>query len=873
MADNGNDDDRTRSFVQLTAGTSVSHYSIVSKIGAGGMGEIYLADDTRLKRKVALKFLPHSMCGNQDYIKRFAREAEAAALFSHPNIVAIHDVGEFTGRPYVVLDYVEGMSLRNLIEKRNLPFSQVLDIGIQICSGLDCAHRAGVIHRDLKPSNILVDKESRVRIADFGLAVIEDSERLTDPAQMVGTVGYISPEQIAGKTIDERTDIFSLGIVLYELMTGVHPFHRANPSATLNAICNEEPAPLRQHRTNVPGVLQEIVSKALDKDRKLRYQHIDELMTDLLRTQSGSARARPVRETMRKYKLLGITAILLLIVAISSSDSRRFFINLLTGPPVSEETHLAVLPIVDLTDSSWGRLFCAGLRETMTSSLTRMKHLSQPLWVVPASEVTDRKVESVRDAKKSLGANMIFTSSLQKVGENVRLVLNLIDAESERQINSELIDLDTDKLQELQDSTVSKMASMLQLSVEPSDRSANERGNTSVPEAYNAYLLGRGHLQRYDRKESVDSAIAQFTEAVSLDSKYALAYSGLGEAYWRKYKLTNDPDLVSVAIGNSRAALAMNDNLPEVHLSLGRIYRGLRQFENAITEYNTVLSLSPGDYVALRGMARSLEELGHDNEAESYYQKVINLRPLYWAGYLDMALFHIYGNRFEKAEPLLEKSLELVPQSSPDLNDIGAAYILIGDTDRAIATLQRSVGLEPTYAAYSNIGYLHFMKGEYEEAAAAYEQALAINPNDHAIWCNLGTAYTHQQDGEARAAEAYRHAIIEAKKRLLITPDDPLLIASLAEYYAATHDTTRAEAMADSALKVSHDDAEVLVRLVFAMEDIGDRKSSIEYLNKAIDLGYRVDELESFPSKQDLLSEKEVLQHLGKSDFDSEKDH
>lgn len=867
MVDDGNEDDVTRSFIQLTAGTKVSHYTIISKIGAGGMGEIYLADDVKLKRKVALKFLPPHMCENKDHLKRFTREAEAAALFSHPNIVSIHDVDEFAGRPYIVLDYIEGLSLRQIVQQKSLPIDQIVDYSIQICDGLDCAHQAGVIHRDLKLSNLIVDTNNRVRIVDFGLATFRNNEQLTEPGQMMGTSGYMSPEQISGETIDNRSDIFSFGVVLYEMITGIHPFQKENPSATLHAICYDDPDPIINHRPDIPEQFQEIINKALEKDRKLRYHHIDELKTDLLRYQSGFIKVSPKKRILTKNKWISALIFFLVIVTaglIGNSKYGKFFTKMFKGPTIQSGTHLAILPVVDLTDSSWGQLFCAGLRETMTSRLTQMRYFDGSLWVVPASEITDRHIESVRDARKSFGATMIITSSLQKIGEDVRLVLNLVDANTERQLNSELIDLDMTKLQDLQDSTVSKMASMLRLNLKPSKASVLKIGNTRIPEAYGAYLIGRGYLQRYDKKESVDSAITKFIEAIGFDSKYALAYAGLGEAYWRKYRLTNEPELVSQAIENNKVALAMNDSLPEIHLALGRIYRGLRQFENAIKEFKITLSLSENDHTALRGMARSLEELGQETEAEKYYQKVIDLLPLYWAGYYDMALFHIYGNRFEKAIPLLDKAMEFVPQNSPDLNDIGGAYLLLGYYDRAAVALEKSIELEPTYLAYSNLGYLYYIRKDYQKASEAYEHSLAINSNDHRIWANLAAAYELQTGQDTKARDAYEHAIVEAQKRLKITPQDPQLIASLSEYYAVTDDTVKALDMASQAIRLDPNDTDILVRLVFAMEDIGKRRLSIDYLIKAIDNGYDVKEMENFSSKTDLLNEEEIVKHLEK---------
>jgi serine/threonine protein kinase len=276
-------DDRTQSFIALTKGIEVSHYRIVEKIGAGGMGEVYLAEDTELHRRVALKFLPPHLCQDDDCRKRFKREAQAAAGLDHPNIAAIHEVGDFQGRPFYAMQIVEGQSLKDVIAGKELPIDRILEICIQVCEGLQAAHDKGIIHRDIKPSNILLDSHGRVRIVDFGLAAIRGAEHLTKTGSTLGTIGYMSPEQVQGEEIDQRSDLFSLGVVLYELVTRQDPFKRDSEAATLKAVINDLPEPLARFKSGLPEGLQGIVEKALDKDVKTRYQHADGMQSDMMR--------------------------------------------------------------------------------------------------------------------------------------------------------------------------------------------------------------------------------------------------------------------------------------------------------------------------------------------------------------------------------------------------------------------------------------------------------------------------------------------------------------------------------------------------------------------------------------------------------------
>ena len=311
--------DNTRSFVPMSKGTMISHYKIIEKIGAGGMGEVYLAEDTKLKRKVAVKFLPSHLSPDNEIQTRFVREAQTIARLNHPNIISIHDVSEFKGRPYYVMELVEGETLRDISHDKPLPFDLIVDYAIQICQGLGEAHRAGIIHRDIKSANIVVDKQGRVRLLDFGLAVAKGDDKLTRTGSTLGTISYMSPEQVSGRDIDHRSDLFSLGVVLYELITGRTPFKRDNEGATLKAIIEDNPEPLTRYRSDVPEKLQDIVFKLLEKDKELRYQSAEGVIADLKRlmydsSQSGYSRivtAKPKRTKL----IVGIAAFTVVVIA------------------------------------------------------------------------------------------------------------------------------------------------------------------------------------------------------------------------------------------------------------------------------------------------------------------------------------------------------------------------------------------------------------------------------------------------------------------------------------------------------------------------------------------------------------------------------
>ena len=869
MQQENNENDRTETCVVFTKGFRVGRYTIVKKIGFGGMGEVYLAEDKELNRRVALKFMPPHLSRDEECRKRFKREARAAAQLNHPNIITIYEVAEFQERPFIAMEHIEGRSLSDIIRKKELKLSEVLELAVQICEGMYKAHRSGVIHRDIKPSNIMVDNDGRVKILDFGLASIKDEQKITRDGTLLGTSGYMSPEQILGEKVDERSDIFALGIVFYELITGRQPFKKDSESATYRAILEEKPEPLRRFKADVPEALQHMVAKALEKNPALRYQHSDECRSDLKRLQvkleshPGSVRRGEYHREWRLYhkriSIMGMVMVIALALLLTlSSTTRQTFLRWLHLDKVPIEKHLAVLPFTCLGEVFASQTFCDGLMETLTSRLTQMEKFQGALWVVPAREVLEREVFSVKDARKAFGVTLAVTGSVQELGGDIRLALNLIDTRSERQIHSVLIDVPFNELVVLQDSTVMSMAEMLEIHLLPEQEQYLNAGRTDIPEAFGLYLAGRGYLQQYEKSASVDTAIIKFHAALEYDPRYALAYAALGEAYWRKFQATNEPEWIDQARGNSQVALSLDDQLAPVNITLGMIYRGTGEYEKAIREYNLARVHEPSNYEAYRGLATTYEALNLFDEAVAHYRKMIALRPKYWAGYFDLGLFYTYRGDIDKAVALLHQAARLVPYNARDYNDIGALYGLLDFKDEARRMWQQSVEIEPNYAAYSNLGYLYHKQRDYKEAAHMYEQALDISDHDHNVWSNLASVYHWIPGMKEKSVEANRRAIVEAEKQLGVNPHDPKLMVSLAQYYAMVADTVKARDMVDEALRLGADNTEIVVSALFVFEKLNDRPASVYWIKKALQLGYTPENLASFPEFEDLLADEQV---------------
>ncbi len=706
-------DDDTRSMLILTAGFDFLHYRIIRKIGAGGMGEVYLAEDTKLDRKVALKFLPLQMCQDAECRARFTREAQAAAKLDHPNIVSVFEVGEFQGRPFFSMQLIEGHTLRDLIKSTEIPVERIVDIAIQVCEGLHKAHQAGIIHRDIKPSNILIDSEGRPRIADFGLASIMGGEPISKAGTTIGTMVYMSPEQVSGNKVDHRSDLFSLGLVLYELITRRNPFAADSPEAVLRLILSSSPDPLARYKADIPEGLQNIVDRALEKDAAVRYQSAADMMADLRRLRrraSDSAQRRlaplstPWYSRVKVRYVLPIFAALLIAVALWWSYRSGIWGGHVRG------NHLAVIPFTNLGGRSADQAFCDGMMETLASKLTQLAEFEGSLQIVPASEIRDKDVRSAAQARKVFGVNLAVTGSIQQLDGKIRTTLNLVDAATERQVRSTILDEQKDDIASLQDSTVSEVARLLDIQLEPESRRILQAGGTASSEAYNAYLQGRGYLRRYDDARSLDSALQFFEIAIKQDSTYALAYAGLGEVYWRKFTLTNDASWVKPAITYSSRALELNDRLAPVLVTLGIVHRVTGQYQEAVSYLKRALQIDSVDNEARFQLASAYESLGRFAEAESTYRRLVMLRPDNWQSYYNLARFYAFRGQNAAAISQAMTAESLAPAATFPFESLGSLYTFLGEYGRAKILLQRSLAIEPNYVAYSNLGAIYQME-------------------------------------------------------------------------------------------------------------------------------------------------------------------
>jgi serine/threonine-protein kinase len=866
-------------------GETIAHYRITEKLGAGGMGVVYKAQDLQLERFVALKFLPHDVALSESDRERFLREARSASALDHPNIGVIYGIEKTgDGQLFIVMAYYDGQTLSQRLNGGPLALRQAIDWLCQIAAGLAAAHARNIVHRDIKPSNIIITKDNSARIVDFGLARVVATPSATMSAGVTGTLPYMSPEQILGEAVDQSCDAWALAILLVQMVTGSHPFARENATAMTFAILNQPPAAI----DGLPALLQPIALHGLAKDPAHRYTDAKEMLEDLdsakaqltssgipmdeptltsiapsaalkdvishastPRWQAGSAAAQAIAaaQTASEKKTRRMAGVFLAALAVAALAAGSLLI-----PVVRQRTaavlsgtagakHVAVLPFDNIGKDPANEAVAEGLMDSLTSKLSNLDSAQQSLWVVPSSVVRSRKITDPSAAAKDLGANLVVQGSIRRDGRNVELTVNLIDAKDLRQVGSAAFDDGTGDLAGLQDQAVAKLARLMNINVTAEMLRAT--GGRAAPAAYEQYLKALGLMQRYDKPGNLDQAVEALNDAVKTDPQFALGFATLGEAYRLKYIVEVNPKWVETASTYCAQAIKLDDRLPSTFVTLGSIHDTSGKYDLAVQEFQHALQLDSRNSDAIVGLALAQEKAGRLEEAEKALQRAIALRPDYWDGYNSLALFYDRHNRFDEAIVQLKRAAELTPDNAQVLLNLGAVYADTGDPKNfapAEATLKKSIELGPTYPAYANLGFLYSLQGRHADAAAMTEKALQLNDKNYMVWRNLAEDYGWAGQLEKLTA-AHRKELQLLQKDAELHPQDPQLIAEMASLYAEFKERDKATTYIKKALALAPADANVLINAASVAESLGNRAEAIRYAKEGISKGYAIDDL------------------------------
>lgn len=849
----------------MEKGTNISHYKILEKLGEGGMGVVYKARDTKLGRTVVLKFLPSHFTDSEQNKERFIREAKTAATLNHTNICTIYSIDEYKGQQFISMEYIDGSTLREKLRSDGLQLSTVLKYAKQIADALSEAHDKGIVHRDIKPENIMVDAKDRIKVTDFGLARVHGTRNLTKEGRIVGTLAYMSPEQIQHGEADERSDLFSFGIVLYEMLTGIHPFEGEYEQATGFKLVNENPALPSSIRPEIPPGIEDIVLRCLEKERDQRYGSARYVFIELegesswplqmAATNNGIGRSLLPLNTLRfnrKTMIWIITAVVLLFLALGG-----WFFSSYASNDLPEEKHIVVLPFDNLSPEVFTDNILDGIMEVLTSKITRMEIQHGSLWVVPSSEVHREQVPSVSDAKRLFGVTLAVTGSLQGDREHYRLTINLIDANSLRVLRAEVLERDSQGINfvNLQDDVVGALTRMLEIELGPGTVENILAGNSEDPRANQLYIDGKVALSRFENPVKIDSAIVLFKEAIEADPEYALAYAGLAEAYWRKYDLTRDTQWTDYSRKYAEKAMDLSDRLPEVTITLALMNNGMGRYKETLKLLDGLEENDRRMYDALVQKAQAYEDLGQLDEAEEIYRQAIEQKKNYWDGYNKLGVFYNRNSRFEEAAEAFRKVTELTPDNTRGYSNLGGAYFALNKQDKAIEAFEQSLSIQSNSRAFSNLGTYYIYQKKYSEAIHIYEQAIKHRDTDYRFWGNLGIAYYYAREDSVKVRETMQRAIELAERDLEVNPNHPDLLGDLAGYHLTIGNTDHAERLLRQliSLDVLIPENQAVIGHLYAR--LGNRDSAMQWFERALENGFPLDYIEAREEMKGLLKD------------------
>jgi serine/threonine-protein kinase len=773
----------------LSPGTKLGRYEIHSQLGAGGMGEVYLAEDKKLERKVALKILPAGVAAHHDRMRRFVQEARAVSALNHPNIITIYEIEQIDSLNFIATEFIDGETLRRRTKGVPLKPGEVLDVSAQIAGALAAAHAAGIVHRDIKPENVMLRRDGIVKVLDFGLAKLTErppSELVdteaptsvkTDPGTVIGTALYMSPEQARGLQVDARTDIFSLGVLIYEMVAGRLPFEGSNTNEILASILSDkEPSPLARYAREVPAELERIVSKALRKNRHERYQTIKDLLLDLkslkqrIEFDAEVERSRPsemssdqmaaarapatlsgqppqttptesfVNRVKRKRRGL-VVALALLVIAATGLAYFLYF-----AKPAKAIDSIAVLPLVNTSGDPNTEYLSDGISEALINSLTELQQL-RVIARTTAFRYRGKEVDP-QQVGRELNVRAVLTGRVRQTGDTLNIQVDLVDATTGAQLWGKQYSSKVSDALSVQQEISREISKRLRLKLTSEEQRQLAKRDTSNAEAYQFYLRGSYHWNKRGA-ENLKKAIEQFQQAIDRDPNYALAYAGIANTY---ILLAGDAqdyperETLQKAKAYAQRALQIDDSLAEVHTSMGAIDGASWQWDEAEKEYKRAIELNPNYPTAHHWYSFFLRWVGRIDEALAESKRAQEIDPLSPAISNNLARVYLVKGDISSSLEESKKVIDLDPIYWPGHTTLGWAYLKQGDYTKALAELQKAVESSGRLSEFlSDLGYGYAVSGKRPEALAIikelegkYAQQEASGAEIAAVYAGLG---------------------------------------------------------------------------------------------------------------------------------------
>jgi serine/threonine-protein kinase len=770
----------------LPSGARLGRYEIKSQLGAGGMGEVYLAQDTKLDRKVALKILPADVAAHQDRMKRFVQEAKSASALNHPNIITIYEIEQIDSVNFIATEFIDGETLRQRLKNGPLKLGEVLDVAAQIASALSAAHAAGIVHRDIKPENIMLRRDGIVKVLDFGLAKLTErvspdsvdteapTSLKTDPGTVLGTAVYMSPEQARGLEVDARTDIFSFGVLIYEMIAGRLPFEGSNTNEILASILSDkEPSPLARYAREVPAELERIVSKALRKNRDERYQTIKDLLLDLkslkqrlefdaeversgppeVRSDQAAAARAPatlggqpaqttptesfVNRIKRKRQSL-VVALALLVIAATSLAYVLYFAR-----PAKAIDSIAVLPLVNTSGDPNMEYLSDGISEALINSLTELQQL-RVIARTTAFRYRGKEVDP-QQVGRELNVRAVLTGRVRQTGDTLNIQVDLVDATTGTQLWGKQYSSRVSDALSVQQEISREISKRLRVKLTGEEQRQLAKRDTSNAEAYQFYLRGSYHWNKRGT-ENLKKALEQFQQAIDRDPNYALAYAGMANTY---ILLAGDApgyperETLQKAKAYAQRALQIDDSLAEVHTSMGAINGASWQWDEAEKEHKRAIELNPNYPTAHQWYSFILRKVGRVDEALAESKRAQELDPLSPAISNNRARVYLVKGDISSSIEESKKVIDLDPNYWPAHTTLGWAYLKQREYTEGLMELEQAVASSGRWSEpLSDLGYGYAVSGKRPEALAIIKELEGKYAAEEASGAEIAAVYT-----------------------------------------------------------------------------------------------------------------------------------
>lgn len=841
----------------IRLGTRIGRYRVIDRIGSGGMGVVYAAEDTVLGRKVALKFLSSMQDGDLDRGPRIAREARAASRLDHPNICTIHELGETEdGRPFIAMAYYEGRSLQDILSDGAFDSDQALNVAQQLARGLAHAHRRGVVHRDIKPGNLWLLPDGTLKVLDFGIARRTDQE-LSSTGPRAGTIAYMSPEQLRDEDLDARSDVWSAGVVLYQLLSGGLPFRGQTEAAVMYQILNGEPEPL-DGALNTPSSFCEIVHRCLSKAPKERFESGQALLEGL-EAVGGDRESEATERHPRRSSALTNTfaaAIVALGVLLALTPPGQMTVKDVFARVFTDDArYVAVLPFSS-SDSAYAPE-AIGLTQSLTELATSLAAADDALWVLPFSDMANAGVSSVLEARRAYPVDLVIRGNVVAGVQGTILELEVWDARRADPRLLATVTAPADSRAAVIRALSDLLAGRLGLPSGDVRRIQNVSGQESP--AYALYTSGLGLLHRAYSEGNIERAVRLFQDAIELDSLFVPAYAGLCQASWERYMRSGEVSLADTASVVCADAVSRSDSDPRALNALARTQIQSGRPAEAEESLRRAISLDNSDADAYRWLGRALEDQRQLEEASDAYREAIRLQPDIWTYPFELGLMLSYAERHSEAIALFERVIALAPDNYRGYNMLGFAHLLSDRLEEAEAALLESLATRENFLAYRNLALLRLREAEYSQALDATDRALAIMPLDWWAW--RWRAHSLHWMGEPSGARvAWERVAQLTEERLSVNPNEADALSGRAESLIQLGSIEEGREHLDRLMVLGETTGYNTLHVGRILEMLGSRAAAVQQIRRAEAMGVATAVIESDPWLSDLIRDPLYLE-------------